>query len=151
MFLLRLNTLFERTVFRAKLAQANNMWGYNISSAGSEQGPFTHPLDMKRKCNVLLTVHRDISVRYESTGCFIYFQFISIINLYMFRAGLLLIIRRHYSVYTTIGIVYVMRLCWLPVGRIKILSTASQHKHRFQYIQGVSGGMCQTLGDCSLS
>jgi len=32
-----------------------------------------------------------------------YFQFISLINLYMFRAGLLLIIRRYFSVYTSIG------------------------------------------------
>jgi len=31
------------------------------------------------------------SLQYEPTGCTIYFQFISIINLYMFRAGLLLI------------------------------------------------------------
>jgi hypothetical protein len=31
--------------------------------------------------NVLLTVHREISVQYEPTGCTIYFQFISIINL----------------------------------------------------------------------
>jgi hydrogenase-4 membrane subunit HyfE len=31
-------------------------------------------------------------------------KFISIINLYMFQAGLLLIIRRHCSVYTAIGI-----------------------------------------------
>jgi hypothetical protein len=34
--------------------------------------------------NVLLTVHRDISAQQEPTGCTIYFQFISIINLYMF-------------------------------------------------------------------
>jgi len=36
----------------------------------------------------------------EPTECTSYFQFISVINLYMFRAGLLLIIRRYYSVYT---------------------------------------------------
>jgi hypothetical protein len=40
------------------------------------------------------------SVQCELTGCTIYFQFITIINLYMFWAGLLLIIRRYYSVYT---------------------------------------------------
>jgi hypothetical protein len=39
-------------------------------------------------------------VQYEPTGFTIYFQFISIINLYMFRGKLLLIIRRYYSVYT---------------------------------------------------
>jgi hypothetical protein len=52
---------------------------------------------------VLLTVHHDIPVQYEPTGCTFYFQFISIINFYMFRAGLLLITRRYYSVYTAIG------------------------------------------------
>ena len=49
--------------------------------------------------NVFLTVHRDISVQYEPTGCTDYFQFIAIINLYIFQAGLLLIIRRYYCVY----------------------------------------------------
>jgi len=42
----------------------------------------------------------------------------------MFRAGLLLIIRRYYSVYITVGIV--MRLCWLAVGRIKVDPANSQ-------------------------
>jgi len=51
------------------------------------------------------------SAQYEPTRCAIYFQFISIITLYMFRAGLLLNIRRYYSVYTSIGMVYVIRLC----------------------------------------
>jgi len=51
---------------------------------------------------------------YLCNRCTIYFQFISIINLYMFRAGLLLIIRRHIPVYTVIGICHVFMLtgCW---------------------------------------
>jgi hypothetical protein len=39
-------------------------------------------------------LHRRISVQYEPTGCTVYFQFISIINLHIFRVGLLLINRR---------------------------------------------------------
>jgi len=41
-----------------------------------------------------------ISLSQKPTGCTIYVQFISIINLYVFRAGVLLIIRRYYTVYT---------------------------------------------------
>jgi hypothetical protein len=68
--------------------------------------------------NVLLTVHHDIYVQYERTGCTIYFQSSSIINLCMFCAGLLLIMMRYYSVHTTIGICSIL-----------ILLAASQHEH----------------------
>jgi len=45
-----------------------------------------------------------------------YSQFISIINLYVFRAGLLLIMRRYFSVYTGIGMSCVYVDWLLAVG-----------------------------------
>jgi hypothetical protein len=47
----------------------------------------------------LLSQMIDISVQQEPTGCTICSQIISLINLYMFRAGLLLIIRSYNCVY----------------------------------------------------
>jgi len=54
------------------------------------------------------------TLQYEPTGCTIYFQFISIIDRYMFRAVLLIIIRRFYPVYIEIGMCHAFMLtgCW---------------------------------------
>jgi len=47
-----------------------------------------------------------------------YSQFISIINLYMFRAGLMLIVRRYFSVYTANCMCHV--LCWLAASKFGV-------------------------------
>jgi hypothetical protein len=52
---------------------------------------------------MFLSVTESMSVQYEPTGCTVFFQFISVINLYMFQAGLLLIIRGYCFVYTAVG------------------------------------------------
>jgi len=46
----------------------------------------------------------------------IYPQFISVINIYMLRAGLLLIVRRYLSVYTVTGMCHA--LCWLAASKV---------------------------------
>jgi len=58
----------------------------------------THILDGRLLLSCIRPITLTTSVQYEPTGCTIYFQFISVINLYMFRTGLMLIIRKYYSV-----------------------------------------------------
>jgi len=45
--------------------------------------------------------HKEVTVQYNPIVFTIYFQYISLMNLYMFRAVLLLI-RRYHSVYTAV-------------------------------------------------
>jgi hypothetical protein len=55
-----------------------------------------------------------IYLRNKNRDAIYYFQFISVINLYMFRADLLLIIKVYVSVYTAVGMCQVFMLagCW---------------------------------------
>jgi hypothetical protein len=53
---------------------------------------------------IYIYIYIYIFVQQEPTGCTIYFQFILLTNFYIFRSGLLIVIRRYYSVYTAIDI-----------------------------------------------
>jgi len=71
-------------------------------------------IEVRRNCTFLLFCGPCIVIylRNKNQDALFYSQFISVINLYMFRAGLLLIIRGYVSVYTAIG----MCLCWLAAS-----------------------------------
>jgi len=69
---------------------------------------------MGKRVRAVVDTVLNLSVQWEPTGCTFFFQFISVINLYMFRAGLLLIISRWYYVYAAVGTCHVFMLtgCW---------------------------------------
>ena len=69
-----------------------------------------------------------------------YSQFISIINLYMFRAGLLLVIRRYYSVYASIVIYHAFMLngCWQDRSGTPVVRTLPNTRTRLKSRQYVN-------------
>ena len=96
LFLVTSQVLTTKSILTAKYI--HNSWTYSkpfLILSGPTLNTFIS------RFNVFLTLYRDISVQWQTKGRIIYFQFISIINLLMFWTGLLLIIRRYYSVYTT--------------------------------------------------
>jgi hypothetical protein len=77
-----------------------------------------------------------------------YSQFISKINPYMFQAGLLLIIRRYFTVYTAVGMCYAFMVGWLLAGLWILLAARQTFKvkvkeshYRPSVAQRVVGGL----------
>ena len=72
---------------------------------------------------------------YENARCYntiyTYIQFISVINLYIFPAGFLLIIRKYYAVYTATGIRHGFMLsgCWQDRNGKVPFGSCQQHTH----------------------